>query len=50
MRFFKNLREKLIEISMNLNYRGIRNVLEAINRVICRSIDEKTKEKLPGEN
>ncbi len=45
MRFFKNLREKLNEISMNLNYRGARNILEAINRVIVRSMEEKRKRK-----
>lgn len=45
MKFFKNLREKLTEITENLNYKGARSILEILNRVVKRSLEEKRKRK-----
>jgi hypothetical protein len=39
------LREKLTEITKNLNYKGARSILEIFNRVVKRSLEEKRKRK-----
>jgi hypothetical protein len=45
MKFFKNLREKLSEITENFNYKGAKGILQILNRVVKRSLEEKRKRK-----